>query len=491
MDYRVLSRLLGLLLLLLGVAQLACLVYAAIDKEMHPEANAAVRAFAVSTSATAVAGFALFLAGRSPGPSLLRKEAVATVGLGWLVCALFGALPYMLCKPSLDFAGAFFESMSGFTTTGSTVIRDLAKYPESVLLWRSLTQWLGGMGILVLFVAVLSFLGVGSKSIFRHESSGYGAGGFKARIRETALVLWQIYFALTLVCIVGLVALGMDVFDAVNHAFTAISTGGFSPHNESIAYFRSAGIELWLTLFMFLGGCSFMLMAWLLRGRFERLRHEEEVKVYIALLLSVSAVLAVVLHSGGVFATYTEAARASLFQVVSIMTTTGFATEDFDRWPEFGRVLIVLLMFIGGCAGSTAGGIKVSRLILFFRITRGELIAAFRPVQVVPLRLNGRVASEDLKPQTLFFIAFTGFLVAAGTLAVVIFEPQLDLISALSGVAATLFNIGPALGALGPTCNFADLHWATLILMSLLMALGRLELFAILVLFVPSLWRKY
>lgn len=491
MDYRILSRLLGLLLLLLAVAELACLIYALIDKEMHPEANAAVRSFAISIALTATVGIGLFLGGHPPGASLLRKEAVATVGLGWLICGLFGALPYMLCKPSLGIAAAFFESMSGFTTTGSTVIRDLRVYPDAVLLWRSITQWLGGMGILVLFVAVLSFLGVGSKSIFRHESSGYGSGGFKARIRETALMLWEIYIVLTVVCAGGLLMLGMNWFEALNHAFTTISTGGFSIRNESIAYYDSAWIDLWITLFMFLGGCSFMLMAWLLRGRYDRLRSEEEVRVYALLLLVATLTIALLLRSGGTVETYASSVRLAVFQVVSIMTTTGFATANFDEWPALGRGILIVLMFIGGCAGSTAGGIKVGRVILFLRITRAELIAAFRPVQIVPLKLNGRVASENLKPQTLFFIAFTGFLVAVGTLGVSFLEPELDLLSAFSGIVATLFNIGPGLGSLGPTCNFADLHGSTLLLMSLLMALGRLELFAILVLFVPSLWRKY
>jgi len=408
-----------------------------------------------------------------------------------LLSALFGALPYLFGSPHLGFAEAFFESMSGFTTTGSTVITDLTLYPSSILLWRSLTQWLGGMGILVLFVAVLSYLGVGSKSLFRHESSGYSAGGFQSRIRETALTLWQIYVFLSILCIIGLRMLGMSTYDAITHGFTTLSTGGFSVRNESIAYYDNAWIDLWLTLFMALGGVSFMLYAWLLRGRLNRWKMEEETKAYLAIIFLAFAAIVANLIFSGTITSIGQASREVIFQVLSVMTTTGFATADYNQWPAFSKGTMILLMFIGGCAGSTAGGIKVSRVILLFKISRQELIGAFRPSQVLPLKLNGRIANESLKPQTLFFICLTGLIVAIGTVFITLFEPNLSILSSFSGAAATLFNIGPGLDALGPTCNFAGLNAPTLLLMSLLMVLGRLELFAILVLFMPSLWKKY
>lgn len=491
MNYRLISRVLGHLLFLLGIAMSVCVVYAVVEKELHPEANEAIRGMSLSTFLTMLAAAMLYYAGRPVENGILRKEAVAIVGLGWILCAAFGAIPYLLCKPALGPAAAFFESMSGFTTTGSTVIVDLAQYPSSVLLWRGLTQWLGGIGILVLFVAVLSFLGVGSKSLFRHESSGYGSGGFKTRIHETALTLFQIYLALTILCALGLMALGMSVYDGVYHAFTALSTGGFSPHNASIAHYRDPAIEMWLTLFMFLGGGSFMLYAWLLRGRFDRWRQEEELKYYFAILLLAFGALVADLVLSGIYESPAEAARYVVFQVVSLTTTTGFASTDYDHWPTFAKSLLVLLMITGGCAGSTAGGVKVSRVLLFFRIAYQELVAAFRPTQVIPLQLNGRTANESLKPQTLFFLCFTAFLIAAGTLGTTLMEPGMDLESALSSVVATLFNIGPGFGSVGPAMNFSGLHDATYLMLSLLMVLGRLELFAVLVLFLPSLWRRY
>jgi trk system potassium uptake protein len=491
MNYRLLCKVLGLLLLLLSVAMLCCLGVSFVELEFMVTEDLAPLSLSISTSITFFAGFALFWIGRKEQPEILRKEAIAIVGLGWILCAAFGALPYLFTAHSLGVAEAYFESMSGFTTTGSTVIRDLDVYPHSILLWRATTQWLGGMGILVLFVAVLSYLGVGSKSLFRHESSARQGEGFHGRIRTMATQLWQIYVGLSLICAAGLFLLGMSVFEAVTHAFTAISTGGFSSENASIGAYNSLGIELWLTLFMALGGVSFVLQASLLSGHWSRWKSEEETKLYLFLLAMTTVIIALDMVWRGTTESFGYAFRTSLFQVVSIMTTTGFVSADYDVWPPLSRVLLVVLMFIGGCAGSTAGGIKVSRLILFFKISREELIQVFRPNQVLTLRLNGIVASSAIRIQTLFFVALTGVVVAIGTVTVSILEPTANLITSFSSVVAVLFNIGPGLAAVGPTQNFADFTPATHVLMAILMALGRLELFAILVLFVPSLWKKY
>ncbi|MBN2508154.1 MAG: TrkH family potassium uptake protein [Verrucomicrobia bacterium] len=490
MNYRLLSKLLGLLLLLLGSAMLLCLAYAWWDQEWQDGLDA-VEGFIASVAAVTVAGAILLRLGRGSGREILRKEGIAVVGVGWLMCATFGALPYLLCPPGLNPVEAFFESMSGFTTTGSTVIVDLRQCPPSLLLWRALTQWLGGLGILVLFVALLSTLGVGSKALFHHESSAKTGGGVQARIQDVAMRLWEIYLGLSVACFAGLMALGMNVFDALCHSMTALSTGGFSTRNESIAAFGSTSIELWLTLFMLLGGWNFMLYAWLLRGRWARWVAEEEGKVYLAVLLGVTAFVAanLVLVKGGY--SWSAGFRHASFQVVSLMTTTGFGTADFDQWPPLSRLLLLLIMAVGGCAGSTAGGIKLARWILFLKIIRHEIVRAFRPNQVFSLRLNGNPADDVMKVQTVFFVALAGVTVCAGTVLVSLMEPALGMDSGLSAVMATLFNVGPGLGAVGPASNFAGLHPGTLLLLSLFMLLGRLEFFAVLVLFMPSLWRKY
>lgn len=490
MNFRLLSKLMGSLLLLLGSAMLTCVVCAYLLDERH-EGFDAVDAFWFSTFLTAVAGALMFFLGRKEKSDLLRKEAVAVVGLSWIICGAFGALPYIFSEAQLSPAGAFFESVSGFTTTGASVIRDVESLPRSVLLWRSLTQWLGGVGILVLFVALLSYLGVGSKALFHHESSAKSGEGVQARIRDVAVRLWQIYVGLTVICCAGLMVLGMGFFDAINHTFTALSTGGFSTRNASVAAFHSLAIELWLVIFMLLGGISFMLYAWLLRGRWDRWEKEEETKVFLYIVALSTGIIALDLWVFDYNKSFFLCLRDSLFQVVSIMTTTGFATADFDHWPHFSRLALIFLMMIGGCAGSTAGGIKVSRWVMFLKIIRLETIQAFRPNQVIRLSLNGNTTDTELRTQTVFFVALAGMTVAMGTGFISLMEPGLDMDTCFSSVMATLFNIGPGLGAVGPTQNFAGLSSISHVALSLLMILGRLEFFAVMVLFVPSLWRKY
>ncbi|MCF7764473.1 MAG: TrkH family potassium uptake protein [Verrucomicrobia bacterium] len=490
MNYRLVSKLLGLLLLLLSAAMLSCLVYAWWHHERTPGLDA-VEAFAASNVASTLVGLILITFGKGSGREMLRKEAVAVVGLGWFVCAAFGALPYILCEPSLGPAAAFFESVSGFTTTGSSVIRDLDALPRSILLWRSLTQWLGGLGILVLFVALLSSLGAGSKALFHHEYSAKNGGGLQARIQDVATRFLQIYTGLTIVCAGGLMLMGMNPYESVCHAMTTLSTGGFSPRNTSIAAYHSLAIELWITLFMLLGGISFMLYAWLLRGRWDRWKTDEETKVFLCIIAGVTTIIATNLLLVGDGHTVISAFRDGLFQVVSIITTTGFVSTDYDVWPSLSRLLLLSLMIIGGCAGSTAGGIKVSRWILFFKIVRHEITHSYRPKQVFTLRLNGVIAEAELFLQTIFFIALAGVTVTIGTVVVSLLEPGMSIDGCLSSVLATLFNIGPGLAKVGPTHTFAHFGGGTLFFLSLLMLLGRLEFFAVLVLFMPSLWRRY
>ncbi len=489
MNYRLLSRLFGVLLFFVAAAMLACLGFGWALGETYTRVDATF-AFVASAAITLASGVVLLFLGAGARAEILRKEAIAVVGLGWLLCAVFGALPYMFCEPRLGFVAAVFESMSGFTTTGSTVIPNLDLYPRSILLYRSLTQWLGGMGILVLFVALLSYLGVGSKALFHHESSARSGGGLQARIHDVALRLWQIYLGLSIACFAGLMLLGMSFYDAICHAFATVSTGGFSPHNESVAAFDSPGVELWLTLFMLLGSISFMLYAWLLRGNWSRWRQDEETRLFLVIVALAVVVLSMDLMALGEH-TLWRAVRESLFQVVSIVTTTGFATEDYGVWPPFSQWILLLLMCIGGCAGSTAGGIKISRWLLFARVVRLEIVSAFRPSQVIALRLNGDSVGEQLKLQTVFFVGFAAVVAALGTGAVSLLEPTLDLDSSFSATLATLFNIGPGIGAVGPTENFAHLSSPTLALLTLFMLLGRLEFFAVLVLFMPSLWKRY
>jgi trk system potassium uptake protein len=489
MNYRLLAKVLGLLVLLNAAALLLCELYAVATERTQPGQThdfALLESFAVA----ALAGGVLLLLGRGSGREILRKEAIAVVGLGWLLSTMVGALPYILCETPLPPAAAFFESASGYTTTGSSAIPDLTVYAGSILLWRGATQWLGGLGILVLFVALLSTFGVGSKALFRHESSAQIGYGFDAKIRQTALRFIQIYVALTALCIAGLMVLGMSFFDATVHSFAAVSTGGFSTRNESLMYYGSAAMDAWLCLFMTLGGTNFVLIAWVLRGKLSRFWADDEFRTYLTILAGATAVIVadLMIRQGQPFA---KSLQVSSFNVISVMTTTGFANADFDQWPILSKALLVLLMFVGGCSGSTSGGIKVSRVLIFFKAAGQQITNAYRPSRVVPLRLNGEIVEESQKAAAIFFVALTAFIVGISTVVITVLEPDINHVSSFTAVTATLFNIGPGLDAVGPMRNFAFLNPASHLVLAFLMILGRLEFFAVLVLFMPSLWKRY
>ena len=490
MNLRVLSKLVGFLLLFLAASQASCLVYAVWDGESS-EGLDAVEAFAISIGIAVISGLAMLGLGRGADNELLRRESVSVVGLGWIFCTLFGALPYFLCEPRMGIADSLFESVSGFTATGATVIADIESMPRSLLLWRALTQWLGGMGILVLFVALLSSFGAGSKALFRHESSTFDAEGLSPRIQWTSIQLWGIYVFLSLVCFLGLRLLGMGNFDAVCHSFTTVATGGFSTYNASIGHFDSLAIELWIVVFMVLGAMNFMLYAWMLRRQWDRWKQDEASKVLLLVIGISTLCIALNLTIRESDLSFAQGLRQALFQVIAIMTTTGFATADFDQWPAFSVIVLVFLMVIGGCAGSTSGGLKVGRFILFFKTVHFQLKMGFRPNQVMKLKLNGNAVSDRFRIDTLFLISVAALSVLLGSMIVCLLQPQQDLRTCVSAVLASLFNIGPALGEVGPTRHYGGFNGMTKIFLSFLMVLGRLEFYALLVLFMPSLWKRY
>ena len=501
MNFRILAKFLGALLLLESVAMAACGLFAWLDTVAGD--HEAMLALFSSSGWVALLGAVLMVLGHGKIDRVPRREGIVVVGLGWLLCALAGSLPYVLGEPRLDLADAFFESASGFTTTGSTVMdsdpetgRDIASWPRGILLWRSVTQWLGGMGILVLFVAILSYLGMGSKSLFRNESSFQTGETSTARIRDIASTLWRVYLCITLVCAVGLYAMGLSVYNAISYAFTVVSTGGFSPHNASVGHYSEWGngwlIELWLSLFMVICSISFLIWVVLFRRRWRRFFTEEEGKIFTGLCVVASMVIACgVASSEGV--PFGSALRESWFIVVSIASTTGYGTVDYTQWPTYGLVLLAALMLLGGCSGSTSGGIKVSRLLVFFKTARFEVVRAFRPNQVFRMHVNGNPIGEGERSQTVVFLALYAFIAIASCFVVAILESSrgIDLLTCFGCVIATLANIGPGFGDVGPTDNFSHLLPATKVFLSLLMVLGRLELYAILVLFMPSLWRRY
>jgi len=496
MNFYLIARILGLLLALEAVTMVVCGLFAKLDP-LEIGGDAAPMLF---LSAAITGGFALLAI--VPGifktkhDTIPKREAIVIVGLGWLICSLFGGLPYLLCPPYMSPAGAFFESASGFTTTGSTVMVVIEDWPRGIILWRATTQLLGGIGILVLFVALLSYIGVSSKSLFHNESSFRSGDLGLARIQDTATLLLRIYVGMVLICLLGLKAMGLTWFNATCHAFTAISTGGLSPHTTSIGYYTEWGnswlIEAWLIVFMALSSLNFLLFIVMLRHNWKRIFHEEDARWF----LGICALVIVLIAAGRSYndgISLLTSFRESAFTVISIASTTGFGTVDYDLWPTWAKVLIACLMLMGGCSGSTAGGFKVGRLIVFAKSARNEIVKTFRPSQFFRVKVNGNPIDDAARARIMFFLTLYLMITIAATAIVGFLEAGtgISVESCAGAVLATISSIGPGFDAVGPTMNFADLREPTKVFLGWIMILGRLELFALLVLFVPQLWKKY
>ncbi|MFP4192614.1 MAG: TrkH family potassium uptake protein, partial [Candidatus Hydrogenedentota bacterium] len=385
MNYRLLAKYLGLLAVALGLVQLIPIIWA-----IHFGEISSIFALGGGAVVSLAAGGLLYLVGRNASPRMLQREALALVGLGWILVCLFGSGPFIL-SGLLDPVDGFFESASGFTTTGATVMTDIEAATASILFYRQMTQWLGGVGIIVLFVAVLPYLGAGGKQIFKSEVTGPDPRGLTPRIRDSARMLFSLYIAFSIAQTVAYMIAGLSFYHALCHMMGSLSTGGFSPHQASIGHYDSVAVESITIVFMFLGGTSFSLYFAMMRGNRLALFKDTEWRVYIGILVAAILLMAVNLvfphsmfttesgSSGGEGIGFGEALRAAGFQAVSIMTTTGFVTEDFDAWPHFSRVTLVLLMFIGGCAGSTGGGVKVVRIVLLCKMIHARPERTFRP----------------------------------------------------------------------------------------------------------------
>lgn len=496
MNFYLIARVLGTLLLLEAMAMAACAAFVQFDP--HGPDGGAMNALLSSAGVTGFFALAAGVIGRVGGAikKIPRREAVAIVGLGWFLSSAFGGLPYLLCPPGLDVAEAIFEAASGFTTTGSSVIGDLEAWPRGLLLWRSVTQWLGGIGILVLFVAVLSYLGVGSKSLFRNESSFRSGEAGLARIHDNAMLLLKIYLVFSLVCMLGLKAMGLTWFNAILHTMATVSTGGFSPHSASVGFYSGWGngwlIESWMVFFMTLCSLNFLLFVVILRKNWRRLRQEEDARWFLGICVVVIVGIAVgrVLEGQEDFF---PALREAIFVAVSLASTSGFGTADYQLWPAWSQLLLALLMLMGGCAGSTSGGFKVGRMLVFLKSARHEIVRTFRPNQVFRSIVNGNTLTDEARARTIFFLTLFFMLAVLSTLLVAIFEAGtgISLETSAGAVIATLANIGPGFGEVGPTDNFSFLRPHTQVFLAGLMIFGRLELFAVLVLFFPSAWRKY
>ncbi|GAB4337489.1 MAG: TrkH family potassium uptake protein [Desulfobulbaceae bacterium] len=473
-------NLLGKLLLILSMLLLTPIPFSLVYHDGMILPFLACSAIGLTTGGLLVAVFL-------PEEELGYKDGFAIVTFSWLFLAVLGSLPYYLSGHIPGFIDAFFESMSGFTTTGSTILTDIEILPRSLLFWRALTQWLGGMGIIVLSLAILPLLGIGGMQLFQAEVPGPTKDKLAPRIQDTARILWSVYLVMTAMETVLLMLGGVDFFNALTHSFTTLATGGFSNFNASIAQYQSPYIHLVVTLFMFLAGVNFSLHFLVLRRNPAAYWQNEEFRFYVAIILIATLLVFSMNQVWNVYENVERNLLDTLFQVVSLMTTTGFGTADFDVWPPFCRILLVTLMFVGGCAGSTGGGIKVVRFLLFFKYARLQLHKLVHPRQVETIKLGKTRVPQDVMIAILSFFAIylAVFLVAS----LIITGLGVDIITGPTAVIATLNNIGPGLAMVGPTQNFAHLPALAKLVLVFCMLAGRLELYTVAILLTPGYWK--
>lgn len=442
-------------------------------------------AFVFSAAACFIVGFPLMTYFKVDKQRLQPRDGFVCVALCWIVLSLFGALPY--CLVGMPFVDAVFETVSGLTTTGASICASPAALSRGIQFWRAMTQWMGGMGILVMVLAIFPSVGQGSMNLMKAESPGPISTKLRPKTGETAKILYLIYIALTAAETLVLRIAGLPWFDSITTSLTTISTGGFSIRDESIAFYRSDAVVWIVIVFMFLAAVNFSLLFFAVRGRVKEALQSEELRVYTLIVLFAAALVAVDLMvetGAGVYSAITDAA----FHVVTLISTTGFGKADFDLWPSFSKLLLLLVMFSGGCAGSTAGGIKISRIAVLFKSLRRELMRILHSRSVHPITLDGtRVEEETVSSVSVFFFAYIVILLLCSA---VVSLDNADFETAFSASLSAISNVGPGLGGVGPMRNYAFLSGVSKLMLSFTMLLGRLEIMPLLVLLFPSVWRK-
>ncbi len=482
--YRVVLRVIGFLLILLAVF----LLVPSLVSWFHGES--VFRAFLLSSLISFLIGVFLFLLHKS-SDGVRKREGYLIVSGGWLAMTLLSAIPYMLSGELTDFASAFFESASGLTTTGATVFEDIESLPRGILVWRSMTQWLGGMGIIVLSVAIFPLLGIGGVELFVAEAPGPSTDKLHPRIKDTAKRLWLIYFGLTvLLAVILWFYSGMSLFDAVNHALTTMSTGGFSTKNDSIAHFGPA-VQYPIIVFMFLAGLNYTIIYFGLKGQFRRVWRSDEFRAYLWIILCL--ILLVGFSVRWTTGQSTESAfRDAAFQLISVLTTTGYVSADYTTWGTGIVFLFFMLLFVGACAGSTSGGIKIIRHLVLFKNTLLEFKRLLHPRAMIRTKIDGQIVNGRVITHILvFLVSFLGlFIVGSIFMSIILADVDQALLTAMGSVATCLGNVGPAIGSVGPMDNFSDIPQLGKLFLSFYMIIGRLELFTILIVFSPHFWRS-
>jgi trk system potassium uptake protein TrkH len=481
-NYSILARTIGSLLIMNAIFLTIPLGFSIYYKEED------LFAFVFALLINLGLGGSMLLYGKNQNiADINRKDGFLIVTTGWLALSIFGALPYVFSGTFDSQSDIIFETISGYTTTGATILTDIETQPKGILMWRSITQWIGGMGIIVLAVAILPFLGIGGMQLFMAEASGISYDKVQPRIKETAQRLWMVYIGLTVLLLLLLLFSEMDFYEALAHSFSTLSTGGFSPKAASIGHYQSKYIEYLLIVFMFVGGVNFTLIYFGLKGNLKRVWSNEEFRVYLYFVLVVIAIAAINLI---IFQKYhpENAIRTSAFTVVALVTTTGFGTEDFTQWSPFLTMLFLFMFFAGASTGSTSGGIKVARHLLLGKNSILEFKRQLHPSAIIPVRLNGKSVPREVIQNVLAFIII--YLTAVVISTLLLSLDNIDVASAFSAAAAATGNVGPGIGMVGPSENFAFLSPFSKLVLSFCMLIGRLELVTVLIVFSPYFWQR-
>lgn len=481
MRWQVIINMLGTFLFYLGLSMILPLSLALIDTDENE-----IYAFILSITITVIAGLLMKLITRAEYQISLR-ESFAFVSLTWILASLFGSLPFLFAGVMGNFADAFFETMSGFSTTGASILENIEELSRSILLWRSLTQWLGGMGIIALFVALFPRIGVKGMQLLKAEVPGPITEKMAPKVVTTAKILWKIYVSFSLLQIILLYITGFSLFDATAHTFTTMPTGGFSTNNLSIAGFENPAAEVVIMIFMIIAGGNFAIYFHMVRGKYTTFLKNEEFRFYLLGMVSLILIAWVYLYTTQYQEIWTSL-RYGAFQVISIVTTTGYVTADYNFWAPFLKISIFFMMFLGGCGGSTGGSIKQIRILTLFKHSIRELNKLIHPNAVIPVRINGYAVKEHIISSIVGYVILYILIFIGASLTLSL--AGIDMVTSFSAVAASLGNVGPGLGGVGPMENYAFLPSWSKLLLAFIMMIGRLEIYTVIVMLTPE-FRRY
>jgi len=481
MKHRIVFKVLGFLMLIIALGMIPPFLIALVTDQSD------VVPFITSIIATTLFGLVLIYSNSSSTETIKTREGLAIVTLGWFFASVFGALPFYLSGSVPTFVDAFFETVSGFTTTGATIITDIEVLPKGILFWRSFTHWIGGMGILVVAVAILRVLGSGGFHIFKAESPGPVAERIVPRIKDTAKILYTAYIIITIAEFVLLMLGGMSAYESAIHTFGTLGTGGFSTRNASVGGFNSPYIFMVISIFMIMSGVNFSLYYDIYRGKWKDVYQNSELRLYLGIIAV--TVLAITINTNmTLYNNIFEAFQHALFQVSSLMTTTGYTSFDYEQWSTFSKAILFMLMFVGGSAGSTGGSIKVVRILALIKLVQREFTKILHPRSVVTVKINKQSVADDTLMNIASFFMLYMMIFIIGTILISL--EGIGLLGAGSAVAATLGNIGPGFGFVGPTSTYAGFSAPAKLLLSFFMLLGRLELFTVLAILTPKFWKS-